>query len=86
METAFSAATVHGLARAKERIGVKGKQAEKRIRLAVERGQCAECFSAKERRYLEHESSRGLTVLAYNAFSYLVNDDGLCVTMYPLPN
>ena len=85
MTTTFSVATFHSLDRAKERIGVRGKQAEKRIRLAVERGKSAECFSAKERRYLEHESANGLTALAYNAFCYLVNDDGLCVTMYPLP-
>ena len=86
MSTIFSAATFHSLVRAKERIGVKGKHAEKRIRLAVDRGKSAEYFSAKEKRYLEHESSNGLTALAYNAFCYLVNDDGLCVTMYPLPN
>ena len=85
MTTTFSVATVHSLDRAKERVGVKGKQAEKRIRLAMERGKSSEYFSAKEKRYLENESSEGQTAVAYNDFCYIISDSGVCITMYPLP-
>ena len=85
MTTTFSVATAHSLSRAKERMGVKGKQAEKRIRLAMERRKGAECFSAKEKRFLEGESSEGLTAVAYNSFCYILSDSGVCVTMYSLP-
>ena len=83
--TTFSAATFHSLDRAKERVGVKGKQAEKMIRLAVERGKGAECFTSQEKRYLEIASSKGENAVAYNNFCYIINEYGMCITMYPLP-
>lgn len=86
MMTMFSVATMHSLDRAKERIGVKGKQAERYIRLAVERGKSSEDFSAKEKHYLEKESSENYTAIAYNNFCYIISNDGLCITMFPLPN
>lgn len=83
---ATSYATVHSLERAKERIGFNERKAHKMIDLALERGKSAKDFSSWEKDYLENESKSNTTAIAYNNFCYIVNENGFCVTLYPLPS
>ena len=85
MSTIISYASIHSLERAKERAGLNEKKAEKRIQIALERGRTAETFTSKERDFLERESSDFCVAIAYANFCYIVNENGFCVTMYPLP-
>lgn len=83
--TVFSNASIHSLKRAKERAGLNEKAAEKQIARAMRDGKCADAFSSWERSYLEKEAYGDCVAVAYSGFCYIVNSDGLCVTMYPLP-
>lgn len=84
--TTVSMATVHSIDRAKERAHVNEKKAYKMISLALERGKKAEDFTSWERNYLEGECKGGAIAIAYNNFCYLVNEEGFCITLYPLPS
>lgn len=78
--------TVHGASRAKERCNVKNiRSAEKQVSLALQRGKGYEYFTSWERSYLQNEARDDCTAVAYNNFCYIVNADGVCVTLYPLP-
>ena len=85
MKTTISFATVHSIDRIKERAGKNEKNAEKLIALALERGKSADRFTSWERSYLSREASDNCTALAYDGLCYIVNENGFCVTMYPLP-
>ena len=79
-------ATTHSITRAKERCGMKNPQtAARNINLALQRGKCADAFTSRERDYLGSISRDNCTALAYNNFCYIVNEYGVCVTLYPLP-
>ena len=78
--------TIHGVSRAKERCNVKNvRSAEKNVSLAVQRGKRAEDCTSWEREYLSKEAYDNCIAIAYNNFCYIVNADGICVTLYPLP-
>lgn len=77
--------TIHSIERAKERIGLNEKKATKQIALALERGKAAQEFRSMERSFLEGECKYGNTAIAYNNFCYIFSEDGVCVTLYPLP-
>lgn len=77
--------TYHSIDRAKERAGLNERKATKMIELALERGKSANYFSSMEKSYLESEGYDGCTAIAYNNFCYIVNENGICVTLYPLP-
>lgn len=83
--TTESMATIHSIARAKERAGLNERRAYKMIDLALERGKTAEDFTSWERDYLLNEGKADTTAIAYNNFCYIVSDEGFCVTLYPLP-
>lgn len=83
--TTFSTATVHSIERAKERAGLSEKRASKMIKLAIERGKRAEDFTSWERDFLIREPSDNCIAVAYNNYCYIVNEEGFCVTLYPLP-
>lgn len=85
MTTFISTASVHSIVRAKERASWNEKQAEKNIARALARGKSAEDFTSWEREYLEGESRGNCTAVAYNNFCYIVNENGFCLTLYPLP-
>lgn len=85
MSHTISFATVHSLDRAKERTGLNEKNAVKQIDLALRRGKSAESFTSWERSFLTREANDNCTALAYDGFCYIVNENGFCVTMYPLP-
>ena len=85
MSHIISFATVHSLDRAKERTGLNEKNAAKLIDLALQRGKTADAFTSWERNYLTKEANDHCTALAYDGFCYIVNENGYCVTMYPLP-
>ena len=61
------------------------KRANKMIALALERGKTADDFTSWEREYLKGESKGDSIAIAYNNFCYIVNKNGFCVTLYPLP-
>ena len=84
--TRITRATVHSIDRAKERFCNNEKTATKNIHLALERGKTADEFTSKERDFLINTAQGDVTALAYNNFCYLVNSEGFCITMYPLPN
>ena len=72
------------LAAEKARIAAE-KKAAKQIALALERGKAAQEFRSMERSFLEGECKYGNTAIAYNNFCYIFSEDGVCVTLYPLP-
>lgn len=80
-----SMATLHSLDRAKERLGFNEKKAMKMINLALTRGKTAEDFTSWEREFLMGEARDEAIAIAYNNYCYIVNKDGFCITMYPLP-
>lgn len=78
--------TTHGIQRAKERQNLKNiRSVEKTVQLAIQRGRRAEDCTSWERNYLSKECRNGCTAVAYNNFCYIINDTGICVTIYPLP-
>lgn len=81
-----TAVTKHSVEKAKERLGVSRKYAEKRINDAIHRGKTAEDFSSWERSFLEQEGKDGCRALAYNGFCYIISPLATCVTLYPLPS
>ena len=85
MTTAINYTTYHSIDRAKERAGLNERKATKMIELALERGKSASDFSSMEKSYLDSEGYDGCTAIAYNNFCYIVNENGICVTLYPLP-
>ena len=85
MTTAINHTTYHSIDRAKERAGLNERKATKMIELALERGKNANDFSSMEKRYLESKRYVGCSAIAYNNICYIVNENGICVTLYPLP-
>ena len=78
--------TYHSVIRAMERGSIKNpRSAEKSIALALRKGKRASDFSSWERSYLIKEAFDDCTAIAYNNFCYIVNSNGVCVTLYPLP-
>lgn len=80
-----SMATVHSLNRAKDRLSINEKKAERMINQAIKKGKRASEFSSRERRFLEREASGGSEAIAYNNYCYIISENGFCITMYPLP-
>ena len=78
-------ATYHSIERAKERYSACERTAAKNIHLALERGKYADSFRSREREYLRNVGKDGAVALAYNNYCYIVNANGFCITMYPLP-
>lgn len=79
--------TAHSINRAKNRHNIKNvRSTGKNIALALQRGKRAEELTSWERSYLSKEAHNGCTAVAYNNFCYIINSDGACVTLYPLPS
>jgi len=78
--------TKHSLDKAKERLGINKKYAEKRITDALRRGKTSRDFSSWERSFLEQEGKDGCYAVAYNGFCYIVSPANACVTLYPPPS
>lgn len=83
--TTFSVATFHSIERAKKRMGINEKKANRVITNAVEKGKRVEDLSSWERNYIGHEAKGDVNAIAFNGYCYIVNEDGFCVTMYKLP-
>lgn len=81
-----TAVTKHSVDKAKERLGVNKRKAEKRIVDALTRGKTAADFSSWERSFLEQEGRDGCRAIAYNGFCYIASPFATCVTLYPLPS
>lgn len=80
-----SHATIHSLERAMERIGFNEKTADKQFRFAMERRKTCEDFTSWEQKYLAKEAYVGCGAFEYDGYCYIVNELGLCVTIYQLP-
>ena len=79
--------TFHAIQRTQERTGFNASTSERFIANAIERGQNAGAFPAKERAYLHRqETKQGCRTVVYNGFCFIINDDCCCVTMYRVPN
>ena len=78
-------ASYHSIVRANERTRYSGDTAVRFIENGLQRGKAADEFSQDENRYLKRASNRGCTALAYNGFCLIVNGEGKCVTLFPLP-
>ena len=78
--------TEHSVERAMERLGLERKAAERFLLNGIERGKTYESYSGKERRFLEtHAKGDCLSSIAYNGYCFVVSDDLVCLTVYPLP-
>ena len=78
--------TEHSLKRAKQRIGINKKYAERQIRLARERGKRADQFKSLEKKYLSRTVYEECEPIVYDGYCYLFSNEGNCITIYPLPN
>lgn len=80
--------TLHGVERAKQRVGIKGvRAAERQTQLALKRGKTADDLTSWERNYLRSIARDDSVIpVAYNGFCYIISlTNGTCVTMFPLP-
>ncbi len=78
--------TIHGAHRAKERRNLKNARSmEKNVKLALQRGKRADDYTSWERTYLAREEHDSCFAIAYNSFCYIFTEDGVCITLYPLP-
>ena len=77
--------TNHSILRANERTRYNGRAAVRFIENGIERGKTAECYKHDERKYLESIAYDNCIAKAYNGFCLIVTNDGVCVTIYSLP-
>lgn len=78
--------TYHCMERAKERAGLNEAETIKLIDNAREKGKGAGKFHSKERTYLCNRSSDGKKAIVYNNYCFIFKDNGICITMYPVPD
>lgn len=78
--------TGHCLKRAKQRIGINKKVAERQIKLAWERGKRSNQCTSWEKNYLNRAVYNDKIPIAYNGYCYVFTEEGNCLTMYPLPS
>ena len=71
--TTTTCTTFHNIERAKERIGLNSRNAEKKISQAFSRGKTAEEFTSWERSYLEKDAHGECVAMAYSGFCYIFN-------------
>ena len=84
MESYFTL-TQHSIDRACQRLGLAEKTAERKIKLAIQNGKCADNYTTSwERKFLKSQSRNGIA-LAYDNYCYIIAESGVCVTVYPLP-
>ncbi len=77
--------TYHSILRANERTRYSGKTAIRFIENGIERGKTAKDFTQDERQYLETCGHDNCIAKAYNGYCLIISEDGVCVTLYPLP-
>ncbi len=77
--------TTHSIERANERTRYSGKSAVRFIENGIARGKRAEKFTQDERDYLANCGYDNCTAKAYNGYCLIISEDGVCVTLYPLP-
>ena len=78
--------TIHAVQRTQERAGFNFKRSTRFISNAVKRGLKADAFESAERDYLKsYEYNNGCHAIVYNSFCFIVNNSGICITMFELP-
>lgn len=79
--------SLHSVKRAKERIGLSCRKAEKLIELARTRGiRSDECRWSVDRNFLESKTNKDAIAVAYNGFCFIFDRDTYrCITLFRLP-
>ena len=78
--------SVHSIERAKERIGINSRAAERMMKNALERGKDKTVYSCERRRWLTaKEEACGCRALVYNDFCFIVSQENVVITLYELP-
>ena len=77
--------SLHSFERAKERFDMKGKKAQRRIDLALERGKRAEDYTTKYERSYLNSLNRDSVAVAYDNACFIFNEEGRCITVHSLP-
>lgn len=77
--------TYHSIMRTKERAGMNELSSIRMIGRAKVRGKEANCFPAKERKYLEAKAPQGKHALYYSGFCFIFDQEYICITMFPVP-
>ncbi len=77
----------HCFKRAKERVGINRKRAQRMTDLARERGITYEqCNRAADRDYLQRRTKGNTLAIAYNGCCFIIDrDNSQCITIYKLP-
>ena len=78
--------TYHAIKRTQERAELNLNTSVRFIDNAINRGKTADKFDSIEREYLKQkESQYGCYAVAYNNFCFILSNENICITMYPLP-
>ena len=77
--------TYHSIKRANERTRFNGKAAVRFIENGIARGKTAKDYKQNERDYLSSIPHDDCIAKAYNGFCLIISKDGVCITLYPLP-
>ncbi len=75
----------HAARRARERLGLKAKSAERETVKAFTDGLTAEDLTSRERDYLVRKGLHGCSPRVYNGSCYIFSENMVCVTVYKLP-
>ena len=77
----------HSIRRAKQRMGLNRKRAQKMMDLARHRSLRGEdCKWSLDRKFLEEKSSEKTEAVAYNGYCFILDRDTMhCITVIPLP-
>ena len=82
----MSNVTAHAIRRTQERAGKKERSSEEFIEKALKYGKPPGAFFANERNFLKAKETKGdCSILVYQSFIFIVDNDGRCVTMYAVP-
>ena len=77
--------TYHSILRTAERANLNQQSAIRMIERAKECGKKSEQFPADERNYMKRLETEGKTVLYHAGYCFVLGDDFICITMFPVP-
>lgn len=77
--------THHSLERTKERARLNTDSSLRMIKRAYDRGLGYERYHSRERDFMLQRSGTDHVALAYNNFCFIFSNEGICITMFPLP-
>lgn len=77
--------TYHSIQRTKERTGLSTSASINFISKAKRFGLSPDFYPSKERAYLHGKEYLGTSTLCYGEYIFIFSEEGLCLTMYPMP-